>query len=178
MRKFVFLIGLLLSLPALAQVYRWVDADGVVHFSDRPVEGAERVELPESRATNFRRVAPSANRAAPSATPANNTQPAAKYESLTVVTPSDEETLWNIGGTLNVTLSLSPTLQAGHQVEVWFDGSVLDRTDPRSLSFTVPNVYRGRHNLWARVVDTNGNVLIQSNDVTFFVQQTSIANPP
>jgi hypothetical protein len=26
-----------------AVVYRWVDADGVVHFSDQPVPGAEKI---------------------------------------------------------------------------------------------------------------------------------------
>jgi hypothetical protein len=26
-----------------AVVYKWIDADGVVHFSDQPVEGAERI---------------------------------------------------------------------------------------------------------------------------------------
>ena len=32
----------------MAQAYRWVDEDGVVHFSDVPTEGAERIELPHS----------------------------------------------------------------------------------------------------------------------------------
>ncbi|MCG8435415.1 MAG: DUF4124 domain-containing protein [Gammaproteobacteria bacterium] len=33
------------SMPAFAQVYRWVDEDGKVHYSDKPVENAERVEM-------------------------------------------------------------------------------------------------------------------------------------
>ena len=32
----------------LAQAYRWVDEDGVVHYSDRPHEGAEEIVLPQS----------------------------------------------------------------------------------------------------------------------------------
>jgi len=34
------------ALPALAdEIYRWVDAEGRVHFGDKPPENAERVEL-------------------------------------------------------------------------------------------------------------------------------------
>ena len=38
-------------LPAVAsgQVYRWVDEDGKVHYSDKPVEQAERVEIRVTR---------------------------------------------------------------------------------------------------------------------------------
>ena len=33
------------GLAAAAPTYRWVDAQGQVHYSDRPVEGAQEVEL-------------------------------------------------------------------------------------------------------------------------------------
>ena len=34
---------------ALGQVYRWVDEDGKVHYSDKPVEQAERVDVRVTR---------------------------------------------------------------------------------------------------------------------------------
>jgi hypothetical protein len=177
MRLTVLLVALLLVQPALAQVYRWVDADGVVHYTDRPVEGAEVVDLPESKGTTFRRPAPPPS-AAPAAAAEEDADQGFAYRSFQIVQPSDEETLWNIGATLDVSLSLTPRLREGHEIEVWFDGSVLDSREPTSLSFTIPEVYRGSHNLWARVVDSSGSVLIQSNEITFYVQQTSVINPP
>ncbi len=52
----VFLLGLLLSAGALAGVYKWVDAQGNVHYSDKPqVQDAEQVEI-ESRPTDPARV--------------------------------------------------------------------------------------------------------------------------
>lgn len=46
------LLAALASADALAEVYRWTDADGRVHFSDRPPEragaAARKLELPES----------------------------------------------------------------------------------------------------------------------------------
>lgn len=177
MRLTVFIVTLLLVQSAFGQVYRWVDEDGVVHYTDRPVEGAEVVDLPEARGTKFRRPTP-----LPSAEAAGTAQQDAdqgfSYDSFRVTQPSDEETLWNIGATLDVSLSLTPGLREGHEIEVWFDGSVVENRDPRSLSFTVPEVYRGTHNLWARVLDSNGQVLVQSNEITFYVQQTSVINTP
>jgi hypothetical protein len=45
------LAALLLSLSAAADVYRWVDANGRVHYSDRPRAGAERIKV-DSRPTD------------------------------------------------------------------------------------------------------------------------------
>lgn len=43
--KLVTAALLLCSLNAHAQIYRWVDADGQVHFEQRPQPGAEQVEV-------------------------------------------------------------------------------------------------------------------------------------
>lgn len=44
MRRLLLIASLL---PALAgaEIYRWIDAQGQVHFGQRPVSGAERVEV-------------------------------------------------------------------------------------------------------------------------------------
>jgi hypothetical protein len=47
---------LAISAAASADVYRWVDAQGRVHYSDRPVENAELVSI-ASRPTNREAVA-------------------------------------------------------------------------------------------------------------------------
>lgn len=50
MKKAVWLVILgVLPAVALAQVYRWVDEDGKVHYSDKPVEQAERVDVHVTR---------------------------------------------------------------------------------------------------------------------------------
>jgi len=43
----LFLFALLGAciLPAHAEIYRWTDAQGRVHFGERPQQGAERVEV-------------------------------------------------------------------------------------------------------------------------------------
>ena len=46
MRTIIALFCTFAAVAAFSQAYKWVDEDGVVHFSDRPREGAEEVELP------------------------------------------------------------------------------------------------------------------------------------
>ncbi len=91
------------------------------------------------------------------------TAPAAvRYKSLEIASPGAEETLWNIEGVLNVSLSLSPALQPGHQVRVYFDGN------PQMVSgtsFQLQNVYRGVHNLQAEVLDETGKMMIRSGRI-------------
>lgn len=164
------------SLHASAdEVYKWVDEDGVVHYSDQPVPGAEVIQIPDSNRSRPTRPNTSVRRRA--ATPEPE-QPAASepfsYESLSFSSPSPEQTLWNIGGTLNVALNLTPALRAGDQVRLYFDG------EPQTISglrTELQEVWRGTHNLQAEVLDENGELMIRSDPIRFYVQQTSILNP-
>lgn len=167
----VFIVGLLASGASFAQAYKWVDEDGVVHYSDRPQPGAEEVDLhatKPARRTSRRTTASAATQS--EAAPAEPARPI-RYESLSVATPGAEETLWNIGGVLNVSLALSPALQPGHRVRVYFDGTPQPAT---GTSFQLQEVYRGTHNLQAEILDANGTLMIRSAPTRFYVQQTSI----
>ena len=169
-KRAIFLVfGLLAASAVMAQAYRWVDDEGIVHYSDRPEPGAERIILPASNATRIRTYgSPRA------AEPADNTPVAAnfKYDSLNVATPGAEETLWNIEGVLSVSLALEPGLQPGHQVRVYFDGG-----EPQvmsSTSFQIGEVFRGVHNIQAEIIDANGLLMIRSRPNRFYVQQNAI----
>lgn len=159
-----------------ATAWTWIDANGQQHFSDRPVQGARRIELPGAQGFSRPTVttpqpAPAAR--AEAATQRNATRP---YSVFTVVSPSQQQTLWNIEGTLNVQVDLEPSLQPGHRLDAFLDGERVS-INATSSQFTVPEVYRGLHTLQAVVVDAAGNEVLRSLAVTFMVQQTSILNP-
>ena len=172
-RLFIAFVLLCATGVATAQAYRWVDENGVVHYSDRPQAGAEEIVLPESNRPS-RPVAP--QRTADSGLGNGGGQQAEDtdiYDTLAITTPAAEETLWNIAGTLNVSLSLQPALRPGDQIRVYLDGQ------PRMVtatSFQIEEVYRGAHNLQAEVVDGTGRMLIRSQPNRFYVQQTSVQN--
>ena len=48
LRRFLVLAGLLAATSVMAEAYKWVDEDGVTHYSDVPREGAE-VIIPQTR---------------------------------------------------------------------------------------------------------------------------------
>ena len=171
-RTILVLLGLLVMPYAAAdEAYVWTDADGVVHYSDRPQPGAQRIQLADPNTGQ----SPAPRRSEPGdaadSEPESEDSAPFSYESFAVASPGAEETLWNIEGVLNVTLALSPELQPGHQVRVYFDGS------PRlvsSTSFQLTDVWRGVHNLQAEVVDETGNMLIRTQTNRFYVQQTTV----
>ena len=170
-RAILALLGLFVATAATADVWRWVDKNGVVHFSDTPVEGAERIDVSESSRTTGSRIYTQAPQVAANDEPVSDAPEKFRYESLSVSSPAAEETLWNIEGTLNVSLALTPGLQSGHQVRVYFDG------EPRmvnSTSFTINEVWRGVHNIQAEVLDETGKLMIRSQPNRFYVQQSTV----
>ena len=164
-RPIFVLVGLLAGTAVCAQAYRWVDEDGVVHFSDRPQPGAEQFELPDANVTSVRNYGRTRR-------PGQDDEPEEfAYSDLEITSPAAEETLWNIEGVLDVTLVTRPTLRPGDRVRIYFDGQpqMVDR-----LSFQLTEVWRGVHNIQAEIVDSGGNLLIRSQPNRFYVQQTSV----
>jgi hypothetical protein len=172
-RILIAAITLVAAGAVYAQAYRRVDANGVTHYSDRPQPGAVRIELPKSpgQRTLVTRPAPGASAQPTQAVPA---EPDLGYQNLSVATPGAEETLWNIGGTLSVSLNLEPALQPGHRVRAYFDG------EPQLVSgtsFEIAEVYRGVHNIQVEVIDQAGQLQIRSQTNRFYVQQNTVVTP-
>ena len=150
--------------------WKWTDAEGVVHYSDVPVDGAERVDISEySHATGARISSPT-----PAASPTTKGTPAEtafRYESIAITTPAAEETLWNIEGVLSVSVSVSPGLQNGHQIRAYFDG---EERMVSGTNFSIDEVARGVHNLQVEVIDATGKLMIRSQPNRFYVQQNKV----
>jgi len=174
MRKWLILLSTLLVTSASgAPAWTWVDDNGVVHFSDRPAPGARQVELTGAQGFS----APTTRPAAASSASTQPTQGArAPYRAINIASPTEQQTLWNIGTVLNVQVEMDPPLLATHRVDLIFDGQRRN-LDSASLQMTVPNVFRGAHTLQVVVIDPAGAEVTRSPTRNFFVQQNSIQNP-
>lgn len=168
----VALAGFSVASHASATLYRWVDADGITHYSDRPSPGAEKVQIASAQSYRGTPTPASAPRRAASA-------PAApKYSRLEITRPSEGEAFVNNGGSVAASAVVEPGLANGHQL--WF---VLDGTrqpDPAggAMSMTF-QVDRGTHTMAAVITDDTGRELMSSAGITFYVRQnSSLANPP
>ena len=179
MRTLLLLAVFMCCSAAAGQVYRWVDADGSVHYSDRPQEGAEKVTLPSAQ--TFK--APIVNRRRPKtvASSSDNNDPtpeaSLQYRKVEIVRPAQEEVLWNTGGQIEVAVSVEPKLQSGHKLQLYLDNQRIDGLEPGGTQFTLQDVFRGQHSLRAEVRGSSGVKLIESLPVKFTVQQTSQLNP-
>ncbi|MEZ5564173.1 MAG: DUF4124 domain-containing protein [Gammaproteobacteria bacterium] len=156
-----------------ADVYRWVDAEGVTHFSDQPHAGAERVTITVSKPARSATDSAGVRR---SSTNTDQHPVTVGYQSLVVTKPTQDQVLWNIEGQLDVAATVQPALRSGHAMVFTLDGRTQKAEQGASTShFT--GVYRGEHSLTVDVVDASGKALMSSATIRFNVRQTSIANP-
>lgn len=146
--------------------WKWTDDDGVVHYSDVPRDGAEAVNLSEYNKKTGARVSNSTTLTRRAEEPEEFS-----YETLAIVSPGAEETLWNIEGQLTVRISVSPNLIQGHRIRLYYDGNAQDIL---GTSIQLTEVFRGVHSLRAEVIDATGKVVTVSDPVRFYVQQNSV----
>jgi len=158
-----------------ADIWRWTDADGVVHFSDQPRPGAVKVNVgPIS--------APSGNGPPPeppaevSIPEPQQRQQSFAYSSCVVQSPEND---WTFHGVqpVTVTLGIEPQLQQGHRIQVYVNGAPRPDWPANATSYTLPEVYRGSHTVQARILDSSSRVLCTGPTVTFHLRQTGLTSP-
>lgn len=154
------------------EMWRWVDDRGVVHYSDRPHPGAERVDIQAPQTFT----APQIEAPAPEPRSEPSPEPASTYSRLSILSPEEGETLWNIGAQLNVQLEIEPRLADQHELRVYLDGQRIEDV-PQASQFTLDEVFRGERRLRVAIVDGDGRELASSSTITFYVQQASLLNP-
>jgi len=98
------LLTLALHSAAAKEMWRWVDERGVVHYSDRPQPGAERVDLDPAQTYTAPPVETAP--AEPDTAPERPGQDTGSYSQLAIVSPEQGEMLWNIRGELTVRLRI------------------------------------------------------------------------
>lgn len=169
----ILLISLFAVAGAFADVFRWVDENGVVHFSDRPHEGAETVELEAAQTFS----APPVNRQSRDVEEEPESEEEEGYSALRINRPGQDEVIWNTGGIVDVEVNAQPRLRTGHNIQLFLDGQSVAGLDGGQSSFQLTDIDRGTHALRAEIHDANGNGLFKSVAVSFTVQQTSVQNP-
>lgn len=168
------MIGALLAMSAsAADIYKWTDADGVVHYSDQPHEGATKIATTGSISTY------SGNAAVPrsqgSAAPGKVAVAGLGPMTVTITSPGPNQTFF---GDNAVSASLSVTPAKASQLITWkLNGAPLDNQPTTATQLTLPTLSRGTYSLSATVADQTSGEMADSNTVTFFVQQPSTLSP-
>jgi len=156
-----------------AVVYKWVDADGVVHFSDQPSPGAEKIytSSPSSAAAASAPDSAAGSRQAPKGAAAGGLG----FSELSIASPVNDQTFFG-DDVIAVHLSLAPGLKPSQSITWHLNGKQLE-FPPDATSFPLPHLDRGAYTLAATVTDQETSESQSSNSVTFYVRQPSALAP-
>jgi len=146
--------------------YRWVDAQGVVHYSDTAQPGAQVIHVPAAQTYH----SPPARPTDPVNGPAYGAAQAAS-RTCAIAAPAAEASFYAPD---SVAVSVSPGLQQGDQLAVTVDGAPLGSGGGGQFQIQQPD--RGAHTVSAMVHDADGKLVCQSA-VTFYVQRPSALSP-
>jgi Domain of unknown function (DUF4124) len=145
-------------------MYRWVDKDKTVHYSDRPQPGAESVPVqstqtyaaPKAPATTVR-----------SATPSS----APPVASCVITAPTADQVFPNAQS-----VTVSYTGPKGGKAELLLNGASRS-TQPAGSAFTISPVPRGTYSATVAITSDTGAALCRTPSVTFHVTQPSLLSP-
>ena len=163
-----------------AEVYKTVDDNGNVVYTDRPpAENAQPMELPGLSVIEAIRPA-SGDRAETAAAGEQGDQEAVTsirelrrgYRDFALVSPVAEETYWGTGGQVPLAWETRYQLQPGMKVVFYVDGEARQSTTAEAI--TVDRLERGAHTAYAELLDARNRKIATAKPVTFYIQQYSI----
>lgn len=176
------LLTLLTAGPLQAQVYKTVDEDGNVVYTDQaPKDGSAPIDLrPLSIIETPEYVRPDETE------PENDTdgkddgkQMSLKYlrknyADFAIIAPQAEETIWQPENVITVAWSTRYQLQAGMQVTVYVDGVAQTSSDQQVIALAALD--RGEHTVTAELTDAQNRRIATAAPVTFFVRRPGLNN--
>jgi hypothetical protein len=172
MKRRALLTGWLLLATASAwsaQIYRWVDAEGRTHFSDRrPTDAVSHLVQSDSPERGSDTPTEEPNEA-PAEPP--NVGPYAVFD---ILAPAAGSILTQPTDSLSIKLLLEPPLIMGQRIELVLDGRPF-ASNPDSTQWQMTGIGFGAHRLQALIRDSLGAILAATPAHAFELRQ---ATPP
>lgn len=166
MRIILLILSILILPVAIADVYRSVDENGNVVFSDKPSPDAEKMDVQGVQTIDPGNVPEYEYSPAKKEEP-----PAGNYNNISITSPENDQTLSSNDGIVNVSVSVSPPLKGGDTIALYLNGNLAMEGNG---SFTLENMDRGTHTVSAAIKDNSGKEILRSDSVTFHIQRHSI----
>ena len=166
MKYKIFTILFLIALGVSAEVYRSVDENGNVVFTDKPSPGAETIELDEVQTIN---VPPP-----PDIDFERKKQPEKAYTEVSILSPQNDQAIRNDAGNVTVNVGVKPALQPSDNLVLYLDGKEIMLRKATAKAFS--GLDRGTHTVRAAVKDANGTVQMGSSTVSFHLLRNSVLN--
>lgn len=162
----ILVLVLLCPLAAAAEVYRWVDEQGVAHYSDQPVYGAEPADLPK-----LTTMEPPPKM--PDVTPERGDRQ--QKTPLRLTLPQPETTFRDARGLVPVAVALEGGLGPNQALRYFLDGRPVVAAT-RETAVTFQGVNRGAHQISVALV-TAGEVGARTAPVTVYLLPPTALTP-
>lgn len=164
------MLVLITTCSAYAVLYRGVDAEGKVVYSDTPFEDAEKFTPPPISVVDTAKA--KTNEAAGKT--AEEEKPVEfKYRDFDIVSPKNRDTIRDQFD-IAVSLKLKPSLnvEQGHSIWLLVNGKPVIKKS-KSLSLKIDRLERGAQNIHAQVRDKEGKVIVRTRTTVVFIHPPS-----
>lgn len=174
MRRLLFTLMSLACTAAFATtIYKWVDENGVVHYSDQPHENAQKLQVTGAQTFSSSAAAvpaPNLGSAEDSNAQAN------PYRGCVIASPQNQQNMPNAQSVF-IRVQTDPQPRPGDRVFITMDGNGLNNGEATGLSFNVTPIDRGAHSVQAQIRGPGDQVLCQTPTITFYVAQPNLFSP-
>ena len=183
--KAFFLVLMAFSLAvasslAIAQVYKVVDADGNITYTDQPpADGAKPVKLAPISVIEAPDYPTPAKAGADDANGDEAKEPPLRflrkeYADFAIIFPQQEESVWHPDGPVPVQWGTGKPVREGMQVTLIVDGVQQAVSASQLIPISSPD--RGEHRIEAQLHDARNRLIATAEPVVFFVRRPNLYN--
>ncbi len=167
--KSLLVSALMFAISADAGLYKGLDVEGNVVYSDKPFDDAWEINPPPLTVTPSFKVPP---KETVKDAAEESDSPVTRYSKFNIVSPADNETIRNVP---NITINMQTTprldITNGDNIWLFFDGKPLVKNS-QSLSIPIGRADRGSHMVQAQLRNKAGKLIKHSNMITIHVKNS------
>lgn len=167
--------------PLAAQVYKTIDKDGNVTYTDMPPgDGSKPIDLPPlsvietpvyektPRQEAEEAAATGGKKEVPLRTLRNN------FRDFAIISPLHEESVWRPDGPISIAWSSSNQLLEGMRVQIFLNGQ--QQANTTAPMIPISGLDRGEHTVTALIKDARNRTIATAEPITFYIRQPGLYN--
>jgi len=160
-----------LTTAAEMKIYRWVDKEGKVHFSDTAVPGTAEVKVKDNNLFSTDKTQTmTVNQSGVDNEHHDNAQ--LSYQA-TITSPENDKALRSNNGDIDIHISIEPAKKNTQTLQLYLDGKKLGSPQISPI-IRAQNIDRGTHQVQVELLDKNGKELAKTQIVTVHLQRITI----
>ena len=166
---FLLIMGLIFPIYGQATIYKHVNKQGNMAFSDRPQAGAVEEKLTSSQ--SFSWPAKLKKTLKEQAKILDGKQHV--VSKIKITSPSEDQYVRSNHGVLSVSVKIQPEIKKEERLQVFLDGKAFGDSQIKE-QFNLSGIFRGKHTLQVRLSDNKSYEIAKSNTVSFYMHRNIV----